>query len=364
MKVKTWLIGWFVIVFILMFFIALNVYKVDPFFHYHKPQTEQYFYSLDNERSQNDGICKHFDYDAIITGTSMTENFKTSEMNEIFGVNSIKVPFAGGSYKEINDNLEVALKYNKDLKIIIRGLDYYRLLDDKDKMRQDLGEYPTYLYDNNPFNDVKYLYNKDVIFGRVYQMFIDKENNTSPAGITSFDAYGRWQDAFSFGKDTVIPNGLSVESDKEQSCMTDDEKKMIYGNITQNVTDLADKYSDTEFYYFFTPYSAAWWGEQINDGNIYKYLEAEKYAIELILEHDNIHLFSFNLCTDITTDLNNYKDTMHYGEWINSFILQKMYVGEYELTDNNYEQYIDEEELFYINYDYSLMNEQIDYEDD
>ena len=58
--------------------IILLTVIVDPFFHYHKPLASIQ-YQITNERYQNDGIIKHFDYDAIITGTSMTENFKTSE---------------------------------------------------------------------------------------------------------------------------------------------------------------------------------------------------------------------------------------------------------------------------------------------
>ena len=100
-----WIVGYLVLVVCALGVVAGLVIKVDPFFHYHKPMVDTYYYHIVNERSQNDGIVKQFDYDAVITGTSMTENFKTSEMDEIFGVHSIKVPFSGGTYKEINDNL-------------------------------------------------------------------------------------------------------------------------------------------------------------------------------------------------------------------------------------------------------------------
>lgn len=116
MKTKKWILGWFAIVIVVLSMIIKVVYDVDPYFHYHAPDTDKYYYTLNNERSQNDGISKHFAYDAIITGTSMTENFKTSEMDAIFGTDSIKVPYAGGSYKEINDNLEIALENNRKLR--------------------------------------------------------------------------------------------------------------------------------------------------------------------------------------------------------------------------------------------------------
>ena len=154
MKSKYWIVGWLSIVVLGLALISIWVYKIDPYMHFHKPNTLRYYYSLDNQRSQNDGITKHFDYDALITGTSMTENFKTSEMDKLFGCSSIKVSYSGGSYKELNDNLKIAANSNPNLKTIVRGLDMSMFFDNKDRMREDLGKYPTYLYDYNILNDL------------------------------------------------------------------------------------------------------------------------------------------------------------------------------------------------------------------
>lgn len=365
MKYKKWLIGWLVMVTIMLIVIGGFVYKVDPYFHYHAPDTEKYYYSLNNERSQNNGIVKHFDYDALITGTSMTENFKTSEFDDIFGVKSVKTAYSGGTYKEINDNLDVALKSNPQLQTVVRSLDYslYYLLNDKDGMRTDLGEYPTYLYDDNPFNDVFYLFNKDVIFSRAYAMVAAARVERVQPGITSFDSYCRWQEGFTFGRNSIIPEGIWVKPG-EAVHLTDEEKYILYDNITQNVTSLADEYPEVDFYYFFPPYSAAWWAGLVYDGTIYKQVEAEKYVIELILDHPNIKLYSFNNCTDITTNLNYYKDVSHYGDWVNSYMLKAMHEGKCLLTKENYKKYIQEELDFYVTFDYNSLNEQEDYEDD
>lgn len=364
MKARNWTIGWFILVVGTLATIGFEVIKIDPYFHYHKPDLSRFYYSLDNERSQNDGISKHFDYDALITGTSMTENFKASEMDEIFGVNSIKVSYSGGSYKEINDNLVIALDNNPNLKVIVRGLDYAKFLEDRNLIREDLGTYPTYLYDSNPFNDVKYLFNKDVIFGRVYAMKQNINAEGFKPGITSFDDYSLWQYSYTFGINTVLPNGVTSTDSLDAVHLTEEEKNIIYGNITQNVTSLANEHPNVDFYYFFSPYSAAWWNDLNNDGTIYKQIEAEKYVIELILQHPNIHLYSFNNRTDITTDLNNYKDAFHYGQWINSLMLRWMKDGKYLLTEDNYQEYLDEELKFYTSFNYSSLNNQIDYESD
>ena len=68
--------------------------------------------------------------------------------------------------------------------------------------------------------------------------------------------------------------------------------------------------------------------------------------------------------TDITTNINNYRDTTHYGEWVNSLILKWMHSGNYQLTADNYIPYLEDELQFYCSFDYESLNEQEDYEDD
>ncbi len=364
MKEKIWITIWFTLSFSIVMFISAEVYKVDPFFHYHKPNISRYYYEISNERSQNDGILKHFDFDAMIVGTSMTENFRTTEMNDIFGCNAVKTPFSGGSYKEINDHIETALKHNNNLKIVVRALDMDRFFDKWDNMRDDLGTYPTYLYDDNPFNDVRYYLNRDIVFSWVYKMISDKKKESFEPGISSFDGYARWQGGYTFGIDTVCPDGIYISNSEMEESLTEEEKGDIKENIKRNVTELADRYPNVDFYYFYSPYSIAWWREILDKGEFEKRLEAEKFITELILPHKNIHLYSFNNRTDIITDLNHYKDNAHYACWINSLMLKWMHDGEGLLSEDNYEDYLKQERKFYSTFDYEGLNGQEDYEAD
>lgn len=130
-------------------------------------------------------------------------------------------------------------------------------------MRNDLGDYPTYLYDSNPFNDVKYLFNRDVIWGRVYSMTAASDAEDFTPGITSFDDYARWQYSYKFGIHTVLPNGIAEFETQDPVHLTDEERKVIRGNIEQNVTSLADEYPNVDFYYFFSPYSTPGGGHRL-----------------------------------------------------------------------------------------------------
>lgn len=118
------------------FFSAITIY-IDPLFHYHKP-LEKFNYPIVDERYQNDGIVRNFEYNSIITGTSMVENFMTSEADEIFGSRFIKIPFSGGRYKEINDCLKRGYAAGHDIKYVIRSLDYSFLIQDKDASKEGI----------------------------------------------------------------------------------------------------------------------------------------------------------------------------------------------------------------------------------
>lgn len=131
-KYKMWKVGFCMIVIIALMVFSYGVYYIDPYFHFHAPITDKYYYLLDSQRYQNNGVMRMFDYDSVITGTSMTENFKTSEAEKIFGGTFIKTPFFGASYKEIDTNLQTAFDANPNIKMVIRGLDISMFFDDKE----------------------------------------------------------------------------------------------------------------------------------------------------------------------------------------------------------------------------------------
>ncbi len=321
---------------------------IDPFFHYHKP-LNGLSYLLNNERYQNDGIVKHFEYDAVITGTSMTENFKTSEFDELFGVTSVKVPYSGGSFKEINDNLTRAFETEQNIRYVVRCLDLYRIAVDKDTV--DYTDYPTYLYDDVLLNDVRYVLNKDVLLNSMEVI----QNTLAGGSADSFDEYANWMEQYTFGKDAVL---AGYERPEQVGCtahIMEPDKELIEGNLTQNVIALAEAHPETDFYLYLPPYSVVWWDRQNRLGCLERQLEINEYAVEMLLSCGNIRLFSFEDDFELVTDLDMYKDYYHYHEDVNSAILQAMRNGEHELTRENYEEYFAAVWDFYTTYDYDSL---------
>ena len=71
------------------------------FSHYHKPlETFQHTQLTANGTRMT--VSAAILRDAVLTGTSMMENFKASRFDSLFGVSSVKIPYAGGYYKEVD----------------------------------------------------------------------------------------------------------------------------------------------------------------------------------------------------------------------------------------------------------------------
>ena len=347
----------FFIIFIAVFVISaallgsLVVY-VDPYFHYHAPIAGKN-YIMKEQRYLNDGIVKNFDYDAAIVGSSMTECFRTSVMDSLFGTKGVKVPFSGGSYKEVGDLTKVACENNKNLKMVIRGLDCNRFFNDKDERDYEEDSYPTYLYDNKRLNDVKYIFSKNAIIDSML-ILIGRGEASHPS---SFDSYSNWNSDYPFGKDVILAsyNRDSVIPAETQNLLTDEEKAKIDGNIKQNVTDIADAYPDVDFYIYYTPYSIYYLDFYLRSGDLKKQIDAEKYITSLLLEHENIHVYSFYMKHELIEDPDNYKDLAHHGQAASDMILEWIHEKEGELNKDNYEEYYEALNKYYFSFDFDSM---------
>lgn len=337
----------------IVFFCALTTIVVDPYFHYHKPLSGL-AYQIDNERYQNYGIVRNFDYDAIITGTSMTENFKTSECDVLFGVESIKVPMNGGHYNEIDRLISFTLEKNENVRYVFRSLDYSMMNEDKDIKRLGEENFPTYLYDDNPFNDVNYILNKTVLFECAKTMV----NSLIGGETTTFDEYANWSSWYSYGKDVLLKDYIRVEESDDIVCLSEEEKQRTIENIKQNVVETINKNPDVTFYLFIPPYSILYWDCYNQSGQVPYRVDIERTVLETVLDCENVRVFSFTNNYELVCNLDNYKDNGHYGEWINSDMLKWMSEGKYELTKDNYEAYLTDIEEFYLTYDYNRIFEE------
>lgn len=321
--------------------IFVLVLIVDPFFHYHKPITK---YRLIEPRYTNDGISRHFNYDAVITGTSMSQNFKNSQFDRLFYVHSVKMPFAGAGYEEISDNMARTLKRNPHVSKVLWAVDYNGLLRKPDWSQYS--EYPTYLYDENVLNDAPYVYNKSILYhGLLPNLILTMNDGES----TSMDAYtyyvnSKGPEAVYFGRHScTMASSL---------CLSESEIAQVEETFQTNFIDIINDYPDTTFYLYFTPYSIFNWEYLDGCGQIERHIEAQTIATEMLLECPNVELSTFFDETDMICNLDNYTDEAHYTPEVSEMIMNSIAAKDHLVTKDNYRAKIEAQKQFFLNFDY------------
>ena len=330
---------------------ALFVAVVDPYFHYHKP-LEGLEYRIWRERYQNDGILRHFDYDTVILGSSMCQNFAASEAEELFGGQAVKVTISGSTIHEQSEMLSRAFAYHGGISTVIWGLDYVRLGNDPEEMAYEDSSFPDYLYDTNPFNDIEYLLNRTVLTDAIKQVLLYTLQGNKT---TSFDDYGAWWRDFPFGRERIYTTYHRKETIAPMQEYTPELEETARQNTLQNILSLAQAHPETEFYLFITPNSIVFWDEVNRSGEMDIFQGAEKTMVRLLTGQENIHFYSFFLNRELIENLDNYKDPSHYSEKVCSWILQWLRQGEGLLTPDNQEDYFRELAEYTHTYDYDSI---------
>lgn len=264
----------------------------------------------------------------------MTENFRASEMDALFDLKTVKVSMAGSYLKESCDLIRRGAEANPHLQMVVRSLDTMYIPLDKDYMIDF--DYPNYLYDQNIFNDVSYLLNRTVFFDNVLGILTYTQQGGKT---TNFDDYNSWWRDCQFGREVVLNGYFRSEFQGETVPFTSEMERKVRENIAQNVASLAQEYPDIQFYCFYPPYSIVWWDRVQRQGALEVYLCALETASDMLLQYDNVKLFSFAVDYDTILNLDEYKDDVHYSQNTNSKILRCMKDGTYQLTRQNNADY-------------------------
>lgn len=339
------------ILFVPVYLIAAIVIFIDPYFHFHKPLSFM-SYVLDEGRYQNYGMLKHFDYDSIFTGTSIMENIKVTEVDKLFGTKMIKVPFAGGYFSEISLALNKAME-KKAVKKVFMAVDYTKFINAKyDYWGNDDFKYPRYLYDDDILNDMEYIFSFKVL----QYCFLDIKNTIKGIPSTNMDDYGNWFNHCIFGKEAVLKQYERKDREEAVSVgLTEKEKSVIKENIQKNLVFMAQKYPDTEFIFYFPPFSILYWDSINQENKINEKIEEIKMAIEELIVLKNVKVYYFVNAENIITDFNNYKDITHYGIDADKYILNSCKNDVNRLTKENYLEYLEESKELFENYNYDSI---------
>lgn len=338
---KKFVISFTISLFAGLVLIGLFVGLEDPFFHYHGPFFGEEAY-MDNALYQTPGAAKNFEYDSVIIGSSMTENFRESWFEEM-GMKLQKLSYSGAEFKDYERIFEEVQKSGNKVDFVLTDINEFQLLSEVDAVYH---EYPEYLYSNG-IGDVQYLFNEDVFWtaaGRVLERL--KGNK-----LKKDDSY-TWEEPELFSKERarmdyeMFLESLDKVTDGENAnkSESDENRNQLVSENMKTLTEIVEANPEVTFVFYYPPYSTLFWDEVIADDDVNEVMEMYRTSMKSLLGYNNVYVFNFQDDEELVSNLDRYRDVCHHDPQGNRFVFECIrdtvtgvgdHVNEYRVTEES-----------------------------
>ena len=323
MKRKTWALLCLAALTSALALLSAVVIAVDPFQIYRR--AERFLPPIDRTTQvyASAGIARHYDYDSAVVGTSVTENFRPTQMDAQLGGRFIKLCTSAGTAYNHALLLKLAFETHA-LRRVVYGVDVYSFIAAPDETGSEV---PLYLYDDSLLSDVQYWLNRSVIASflprclRTWGQTQDDSLRDSMYCWAGQDEYGQ---AALYSARFTPPETIRP---------TEPDVRAALANLRAHVLPFIEAHPETQFDFFFPPYSAAEWSTMQSKGTLESMLALRGVIYDALCGYSNVRVFDFAARADWVLDLDNYKDTLHYGQWINDEIVTCIAQGDGVVED-------------------------------
>lgn len=320
---KKWL-AWFCATLILLTLLCVAVtYWVDPFFQY-RAKKEGYFF---NAQYTAAGLIKNYDYDTLIFGSSMAQNFNMELFRKELGCAPLHIGLGGMTEDELLDFISLAARTGKAEK-------YFINIDISCFHGNGINRTVPYLMGDGVLDRLQYSLSYESLF-RILPVDIGL-SLARRAGIslpysyrykTDADYFGWWGDEYAFGEEVVLAGRETGEYAVSDVDLT---------NLPERMRAEIDRFFegiqvwDREVTFFFPPYSSLFWVDAQDNGYFDTYMDAKAYFVGKA-ETMGAEVYDFQ-SAEFTQNLDFYKDTTHYSPDKNDWMVECFASGAFRVT--------------------------------
>lgn len=327
-----------------LFLAAAIVVVFDPFYQYHEP-----WFGLNavlNDRdNQVVGTIRTFDYDSVLLGSSVAENYDSSFLDASFDCTTLKVIRASGSTADLLYYLDKAHR-RQELKNVFWSMDIFALTASP-QITLTSKDTPHYLHTDTVLDDWPYLWNKEILCETIPQMLAYSQMGMNTQGQAynwargkNFSAEGAMR-AYDKPKEENVfyaaEDSADTSAEEVEDAFSMDEQQ----NLTENLSMIEEELSmhpDTSYTIIFPPYSMMWWDCGYVNGVLETYFEVLEQTIPVLLTHNNAKVYFFVSDRDVICNLDNYMDMIHYSPDINQYMLEEIVQDGHRVSEANWEE--------------------------
>lgn len=299
-------------------------YIVDPLQFYRQAAFYPPSFSAE-QRFQNPGLARNYEYDTITIGSSLIENTRPDMVDRILGGKTVKLAMSAASAYEERRMIELAIQ-RKPVKLIIWDLDFASLKGKPDRVLTYAGYFPYHLYDEDFSNDYKYLLSTSTARDSLLACYRLVRGIAPPFG--DLNNLNTWDGTYVFSSE-VMQAAWNIELDVQargikQYSNYDPSLAAMKASFDANVLPPVKNNPDVKFVIYYPPYSILRYRAlYMEDPQLfYDELAIKSYIFQQLKAFPNAVLYDFQNDAGLTHNMNEYKDFTHHSLRYNELIIQ------------------------------------------
>ena len=304
---------------------------VDPYQQYRK--SEKF---ISNQRLGNPGIAKHHDYNAVIVGSSMAMNHYPSQIDSLFGWNTVNLTTKGGLDSDYSLLFPHIARQGK-MKNMIWCLDYFCFALSEAYLAEP------YLYDNKWWNDCAYWLNYTSCTN-TFNKLAGRKMAVSRDSVYHFSS--------PLGRKTLLKYYKRDNNDKYFKNYDFTQMETRFDAMEAVVMPIL---REVEVYIYFSPYSILEFKLFEQHGHLEEVVAFKKYMIERLLNYSNVKLYDFQK-EDFICDLDEFMDLRHHSHKYNKRIIDYIHKDSCRVSVNDYEKDLGVLDSLVRNYDLNVIS--------
>jgi len=319
---------WFAVLIVLLGTAALVNFAIDPLQVFRRAGFYPAHFS-ENQRYQVPGLARHYTAPVVVLGTSHMENASPGEVAAAFGEPALKLAISGSSITEQQLALSLALETGK-VKRVLWGIDY-SALSWGDRLVEEWGEFPTYLYHRDPRLVSRYLLSWQTL----------QEGGTAlttPPKYT-LETLNVWWPGARFDRERVEAAWAFQEGRWTPELRARSAAQTIwtkhYATLERRLFTTVRQHPEVQFELMLPPYSILGYANdfRLNDEWFFQRMLMRAALRDFVRTVPNARLWDFQTDLALSTNFSRYKDLEHFDLEVTRMMLRTVASGRGAASD-------------------------------
>ena len=264
-----------------------------------------------NQRFAYPSLARKPGFDSAVIGTSTARLLKPERLNELTGNNWVNLAMNSATAYEQIEMLNLFLRHHPGAKHIVIGIDDAWCRPGKEIQKFTFRPFPPWMYDENRWNDLLYLFNDKALENavRLVEYWAGKrEAKYDGTGYRDFtEDFGEYditviKEKLSLGlykQNELAPNKLILQNE-------DIDDRFLYGAHSLLASRLSS-FSNVELTVLFMPLHANYLHRSAAN-----YKNCKARILRIGGNHQNVKFIDRMQIDEMTTDDQNYWDPLHF----------------------------------------------------